>query len=130
MPPLAVPPVVVVAAAIVRDGRVLACRRRGGAHDGEWEFPGGKVEPGEDEVEALRRECREELAVEITVGGRVGEDTAIAVGVLKLWTACTAGDPMVRVHDAARWVGAKDIDALPWIAADRELVAALRALLG
>ena|ERR1041385_2392225 len=58
----------VVAAVIERDGRVLICRRKpGGRHPLKWEFPGGKVEPGEDPREALARELREELAIEARI---------------------------------------------------------------
>ena len=58
----------VVAAVIERDGRVLICRRKpGGRHALKWEFPGGKVEPGEDPREALARELREELAIEARI---------------------------------------------------------------
>ena len=63
----------VVAAVIERDGKVLICRRRsGGRHPLKWEFPGGKVEPGEDPREALARELREELAIEAQIGEELG----------------------------------------------------------
>lgn len=117
---------VVVAAAIVRRGRVLVGRRRTGVHAGQYEFPGGKVEPGEHDHAALVRECREELAVEVTVGERIGADTPIDAGVLRLYAATADGVPQARDHDDLRWCGAGDIDALPWIAADRPLVDALR----
>ena len=59
----------VVAAVIVREGRVLVTRRPEGTHlGGKWEFPGGKVEAGEDDAAALRRELREETGVEVRVG--------------------------------------------------------------
>jgi 8-oxo-dGTP diphosphatase len=68
-------PRVVVAAVIERDGLILAARRVGPpALAGRWEFPGGKVEPGESDVEALVRECREELGVNIAVGERIGPE--------------------------------------------------------
>jgi 8-oxo-dGTP diphosphatase len=120
---------VVVAAAIVRDGRVLVGRRRAGPYAGEYEFPGGKVEPGEDETAALVRECREELGVDVEVGGRIGQDTAVELGVLRLYAATTDGEPQTHDHDDLRWCGAADIDALPWIAADRPLVAEVRSRL-
>jgi 8-oxo-dGTP diphosphatase len=60
--------VVVVAAVIERDGKVLICQRKGGRHARKWEFPGGKVEPGETPREALKRELREELAIEAEIG--------------------------------------------------------------
>lgn len=62
----------VVAAVIKRDGRILICqRRRGQAHELKWEFPGGKLEPGETPEEALRRELREELAIDATLDGEI-----------------------------------------------------------
>ncbi|HEY3818237.1 MAG TPA: 8-oxo-dGTP diphosphatase MutT [Polyangiaceae bacterium] len=61
--------VVVAAAVVVEAGRVLLTQRKAGTHlAGAWEFPGGKVEPGEDPREALRRELREEIGIEATVG--------------------------------------------------------------
>ena len=64
---------IVVGAAIVRDGRVLAARRSAPpATAGGWEFPGGKVEPGESAPAALIRECREELGVTVSVGELLG----------------------------------------------------------
>jgi len=81
---------VVVGAAIIAHGRVLACARAAPPEvAGRWEFPGGKVEPGESEVAALVRECAEELAVRVEVGERVGGDVPMAHGrsVLKIYTA-------------------------------------------
>lgn len=123
------PVIVVVAAAIVRDGRVLAGRRHGGPYAGQYEFPGGKVEPGEDDRAALVRECREELGVEVAVGERIGPDTAIEIGLLRLYAATTDGEPQPRAHDDLRWCDDTEVDALPWIAADRPLVAEVRARL-
>lgn len=62
-------PLIVSAGVVLRDGRVMLCRRKPGAHNGlKWEFPGGKLEPGESPEAALRRELREELSVEARVG--------------------------------------------------------------
>lgn len=62
----------VVAALIERDGRILICRRRGNQdHAGKWEFPGGKVEAGEEPRQALVRELREELSIEADIGAEV-----------------------------------------------------------
>jgi 8-oxo-dGTP diphosphatase len=121
--------VLVVAAAILRDGRVLACRRAGGAYAEQWEFPGGKVEPGEDETAALVRECREELGLEVTVGFRIGADTPVGVGLLRLYAATATGEPLLRVHDQAAWCSASDIADRLWLEADLALVAEVRALL-
>lgn len=66
------PPLDVSAAVIERDGRILICqRKRGSKHELQWEFPGGKAEPGESPSEALARELREELAIEATIGAQL-----------------------------------------------------------
>jgi len=61
----------VVAAVIERNGRVLICQRKGGRHAHKWEFPGGKVERGESPTDALKRELREELAMDAKIGERI-----------------------------------------------------------
>lgn len=130
----------VVGAAIL-DGdppgcRVLATQRAEPPHlAGLWEFPGGKVEAGEGEVEALVREVREELDVEIAVGERLGEDVWLTgprgEWVLRVWTArIVSGDPQLVEHSDMRWLGAADLGSVPWIEADAPLVRALAALLG
>jgi 8-oxo-dGTP diphosphatase len=122
---------IVVGAAVVRDGRVLAARRtRPAAAAGRWELPGGGVEPGEDEVDALARECREELALEVVVGERVGPEVALPGGrVLRIRACRTDADPTALEHDALRWVGPGELDDLDWLPADRAVLPALAALL-
>lgn len=124
---------VVVGAVLVDGATVLAAQRdRPHALAGRWEFPGGKVEPGETEAEALVRECREELAVEIEVGDRVGPDLILASGwVLRLYVARLATDarPNAGEHRALRWVPVDEIDGLRWLDADRVVLPALRRLL-
>lgn len=124
---------IVVGAAIVRDGRVLAAQR---AHPpalaGWWELPGGKVEQGEDERAALVRECREELHLDLALGARVGPDLPIgASGTLRVWAAYAGNgtEPVAREHAALRWVGPDELDGLRWLPADRPLLPFLRALL-
>jgi 8-oxo-dGTP diphosphatase len=127
-----VDPVVVVGAALVRDGRVLASRRTDPPHlSGLWEFPGGKVEPGESDAEALVRELREELRVEAEVGARVGPDLPIgATAVLRVHLCrLVSGEPALVDHDAHRWLGADELDEVPWIPVDLPVVQELRVLL-
>jgi 8-oxo-dGTP diphosphatase len=97
---------------------------------GCWEFPGGKVEAGESEQEGLRRECREELGVEVVLGDRLGPDLALPAGaVLRVWTGRAAGEPVPLAHSKLRWVSAAEMEGLAWLPADRPLVADLRRLL-
>jgi 8-oxo-dGTP diphosphatase len=127
-------PRVIVAAVIVTDGRVLACERAAPPEvAGRWEFPGGKVEPGETDAQALIRECAEELGVRVAVGVRVGPDVPLAHGraVLRVFTATLLnGDrPRALEHPAMRWLAAGELDSVPWLPADRPIVAELRVLL-
>jgi 8-oxo-dGTP diphosphatase len=128
----------VVGAAVIAGDRVLVAQRSGGPYDGRWEFPGGKVEPGESDLSALVRECEEELGVVIEPQAFLGEvvlDGVVAGGApssstLGVWWARLAsGEPMAREHAALRWVASDELDAIAWIAADRPLVPAVRALL-
>ncbi|MFI0792307.1 (deoxy)nucleoside triphosphate pyrophosphohydrolase [Micromonospora rubida] len=127
-------PKVIVGAAIIEDGRVLACARSAPPEvAGMWEFPGGKVEPGESETAALVRECAEELAVRVAVGDRVGRNVRMAHGrsVLKVYAArLLHGDrPQALEHSALRWLSAHELDTVAWLPADAPIVAALRPLL-
>ena len=123
-------PVEVVAAVIERDGRILACRRAPGrAAAGRWEFPGGKVEPGETDEQALVREIREELGVDIAMGERVpGEWPLHGDLVLHLYRATLAGgEPMpLEQHDEIRWVAIADFDSVDWLPSDVDAVRSLR----
>lgn len=115
---------IVVAAVFERDGAFLACRRAPGKADAHlWEFPGGKVEPGEAHQDALIREIYEELRVSIEVGGLITRATT-AVGdrridlstfrVLPLGPHPTSSSD----HDQLRWVPALDLAALQWAKPD------------
>lgn len=123
-----------VGAALLRDvpgrGRcVLASRRTGPPRlAGLWEFPGGKVEDDESDVQALRRELVEELRVEAVVGERLGGDVEIGdTAVLRVYL-CTivAGEPALVDHDQHRWLGATELFDVPWIEVDLPLVEQLR----
>jgi 8-oxo-dGTP diphosphatase len=124
---------VVVATALTRGARLLVAQRtRPPALAGRWELPGGRVEPGESEQAAVRRECREELGVSVLVGGSVGTDLPIDAGVLRVYRAELAPDaaePRPLEHAAVRWVGPDELVGLDWVPADRAVVADLVALL-
>ena len=124
----------VVGAAIIEGGRVLACERSAPPEvAGRWEFPGGKVEPGEAETDALARECVEELGVRVSVGARVGRDVRMAHGrsVLRVYAArlLHGDEPKALEHAELRWLSAAELDSVDWLPADVPIVAALRPLL-
>jgi 8-oxo-dGTP diphosphatase len=121
---------IIVGAAIIVDGKVLACARSDPPEmAGMWEFPGGKVEPGESDVEALVRECEEELGVRVAVGERVGEDVLLGHGraLLRVFTAklLDGGVPQALEHEELRWLGAEELLSVQWLPADAPIVAAL-----
>ena len=126
-------PVVIVGAAILADGRVLACERAEPPETaGRWEFPGGKVEPGESDEDALVREVEEELGVRVEIGARIGDDVPMAHGraVLRVWLArLTAGVPQALEHASLRWLGRDELYTVPWLPADAPIVAELSQLL-
>lgn len=127
----------VVAAAIVDDLArptvLLAARRsRPAALAGRWEFPGGKVDPGEGPLEALHRELDEELGVGVELGGElVGPDDGgwniTERHVLRLWFArVTRGQPRPLVeHDRLRWLPVASARELDWLEGDVRIVEAL-----
>ena len=125
---------IIVGAAIVQDGRVLACARADPPEvAGRWEFPGGKVEPGETEAEALIRECVEELGVRVEVGRRVGGDVPLAHGraILKVFLArlVDGATPQRLEHAELRWLRRDELHTVDWLPADAPIVDALRNLL-
>ena len=127
----------VVGVALLRDGRVLAARRSGPpALAGFWEFPGGKVEPGEDPRATAVREIAEELRCTIEVTGwvdaRVGDSTAAASDEFTLSVATARlvdGDPVPTEHDAVRWLRPDQLDELTWAEADLPFLDHVRVLL-
>ena len=129
--------VAVVGAALLRVGddgvrRVLAARRTDPPHlAGRWEFPGGKVDPGESDEQALVRELDEELGIEASVGGRIGPDLDIrGTAVLRIYLAeITAGEPTLNDHDELRWLAAHELRDVPWIEVDMPVVDLLGTVL-
>ena len=124
---------VIVGAAIVRGRRLLAQQRSYPADAaGLWELPGGRVEPGESDVDAVARECAEELGVSVAVGPAVGPDVALPKGkLLRIYRATLVGDALPHPHDHAdlRWLTAGQLGSVPWLPADQVLIPSLRQLL-
>ena len=126
-------PLVVVAAAVVDNGRVLAARRSGPADlAGKWELPGGKVHPGETEPRALARELAEELGITVSVGDRIGGDVDLGGNaVLRCFRAeMTAGSVRPTEHDEVRWLPPDRLTEVDWLPADTSLLVPLREVLG
>ncbi|MFJ6072535.1 (deoxy)nucleoside triphosphate pyrophosphohydrolase [Streptomyces sp. NPDC093065] len=127
---------IVVGAALVDDGRLLAARRSAPAElAGRWELPGGKVEAGETPEAALVRELREELGVTAGVGERVpGQWPLRAPFVLQVWTArllpgSAAPEPL-QDHDDLRWLTPAQVWDVPWLEQDVPAVEGVLARLG
>lgn len=123
----------VVAGAVIRDGRLLMAQRTYPPEvAGLWELPGGKVHDGESRVDALRRELREELSIEVRVGDSIGEPVPIGEDrrLIALAAELVGGEPSPSEHSALRWVDAADLAALDdLVPADATWVPALAALL-
>ncbi|MBR1559355.1 MAG: (deoxy)nucleoside triphosphate pyrophosphohydrolase [Clostridia bacterium] len=116
-------PLAVVAGVVARDGRIMLCRRRPEVHNGlKWEFPGGKLEPGEAPEDALRRELREELAIDVRVG-RVLDAVLHRYpdrDVLVLFYPCeiVAGEPAPVDCDAVAWAEKGELNTFDLAGAD------------
>jgi 8-oxo-dGTP diphosphatase len=122
--------VVVTAAVIERDGAYLITRRPQGVHlAGLWEFPGGKVDPGESLEGCLAREIREELACGVDVGAEIFSvaHTYPERTVELHFFACTLrGEPLAALGQELRWVPRTELHALDFPPADRGLIEKLR----
>ena len=120
----------VVAGILRRGNQVYATQRGYGPQKDGWEFPGGKIEPGETPRAALAREIREELDTEIDVGEKLSQVECdypafhLSMGCY----LCTvrSGRVTLREHESARWLRLEEIDDVDWLPADREAVAALK----
>jgi len=121
----------VTAAIIVEDGCVLVARRPpGGRHPGSWEFPGGKVDPGETPEECLARELAEELGIEVLVGKRLAvvhhEYPDLAIDLLAFECAISRGRPMDLACAEHAWVKPEELSSFDLLPPDRYLVALLQ----
>ncbi|MEZ4226156.1 MAG: (deoxy)nucleoside triphosphate pyrophosphohydrolase [Polyangiaceae bacterium] len=118
--------ITVVAAAILEGDTCLVTRRGpGGAAAFKWEFPGGKVRPGESGPHALEREIAEELALVIEVGsilGRARAEDAATIDLTLYEARIRSGSPQLREHLELRWARAHDLDGLDFAAPDVPLI--------
>lgn len=124
----------VVAAVMVRDGQVFASQRGYGDFKGWWEFPGGKIEPGETPQEALVREIREELAAEIEVGDLL-ETVEWDYPSFHLTMHCflctlLTGSLHLNEHQDSVWLTRETLRSVRWLPADEGVVARIEGMLG
>lgn len=122
----------VVGAVIIQDGRVL-CAQRGptGALAGMWEFPGGKIEPGETPRRALEREINEELQCQVHVRGEVASTTHeydfAVITLTTFYCDLVAGHPALTEHAEVRWLLPHEMKSLDWAPADIPAVGQIMA---
>ena len=122
-----------VVAAIIHDtnGRIFATQRGYGEFKDYWEFPGGKMEPGESPEEALRREIWEELETRIVVERLVQtvewDYPSFHLTMHCFWCHIESGHLLLKEHEAARWLGKEQLYSVDWLPADREVVKRLRS---
>ena len=123
----------VVAAIIIKDGEVFATQRGYGEWQGWWEFPGGKIEPGETPQEALIREIREELDADISVGALL-ETVEWDYPTFHLTMHCylctlLSASLNLNEHQAAAWLTPQTLTTVKWLPADEGLIGRLRETL-
>ena len=119
----------VVAAIIHQDGKILATQRGYGEYKGWWEFPGGKMEPGETEEQAIVREIREVLNVGIGVERKVCtveyDYPQFHLVMHCFWCSLAGGVPELKEHQSAQWLEQEQWNSVEWLPADVEVLNAL-----
>ncbi|MBP3235606.1 MAG: 8-oxo-dGTP diphosphatase MutT [Bacteroidales bacterium] len=123
-----------VVAALIRDGdKIFATQRGYGEYKDFWEFPGGKIEPGETPEAALKREIKEELATEIDVNEYVGtvdyDYPDFHITLLLYLCSMVSGNLELLEHESAKWLLASELDTVSWLPADLEIIPKLKSLL-
>ncbi|MBR5299780.1 MAG: (deoxy)nucleoside triphosphate pyrophosphohydrolase [Bacteroidales bacterium] len=124
----------VVAAIIIRNGKVFATQRGYGEWKGWWELPGGKMEPGESPQEALKREIKEELDAEIKIGPLL-ETVEWDYPAFHLTMHCfvcslISEDIHLNEHEDAAWLTKETLHTVRWLPADEGLIPKIEAIIG
>lgn len=124
-----------VVAAVIRDSlenttKIFATARGYGEFKGKWEFPGGKVEPGETPQQALVREIQEELTVKIEVGELIDtieyDYPAFHLSMDCFWCNIVDGEIILKEAEAAKWLGKDELFNVDWLPADIALIEKLQ----
>lgn len=120
----------VVAAIIINNNKVFATQRGYGEFKDGWEFPGGKIEPGETSQEALVREIKEELDTEIEVKDYLKtveyDYPEFHLSMDCFFCVIKSGELVLKEHEAAKWLTAETLDSVDWLPADKGLIEEIR----
>ena len=122
----------VVAAIIYKDEAYFATQRGYGEFEGMWEFPGGKIEPGESSEDALKREIQEELGIDISIDEFLCT-TNYDYPSFHLTMHCylcsiASGEIELREHKSARWLRSEELGSVEWLPADKDIISRLNNL--
>lgn len=123
----------VVAAIIIHNNYIFASQRGYGEFKDGWEFPGGKVEPGESSKEALAWEIKEELDMEIEVGDYLEtveyDYTRFHLSMDCFFCTIKSGELVLKVHEAAKWLTVDNLDSVDWLPDDKGLIESIKKYL-